>query len=133
MREDTGLGIKDGKTLVESAPALIRKGVTSSEAAEIKLKLEAHGATVVLKPVVTAQSTKSEDESKARLQAYPPKDKVKVISAVRQLTGAGLLESKRLVDLVPVVLFEKTTPSKSENAKQKLEALGATVSIQSLD
>ena len=138
VREITGLGIKDGKALVESAPALIRKGVTPFEAAEIKQKLEARGATVVLKQVgESADLKQAGDESKASvkvvLQAYPPKDKVKVISVIRELTGGGLLESKKLSERCPVVLFERATSSEAENAKQKLEALGATVIVQSID
>jgi len=44
-----GLGLGDAKTLVESAPSVVREGVPKAEAEEIKKKLEAAGAKVNLK------------------------------------------------------------------------------------
>ncbi len=48
-REITGLGLKDAKDLVESAPKAIKEGVSKEAAEEIKTKLEAAGAVVELK------------------------------------------------------------------------------------
>lgn len=44
-----GLGLKEAKDLVESAPQAIKKGVTKDEAAEAKKKLEEVGASVEVK------------------------------------------------------------------------------------
>jgi len=44
-----GLGLKEAKELVESAPAAIKKGVSKEEAAEAKKKLEEVGASVEVK------------------------------------------------------------------------------------
>ena len=49
IREHTSLGIKEAKELVDSAPKAIKKGLSESEAEEIKAKLEAAGAKVELK------------------------------------------------------------------------------------
>ena len=49
VREITGLGLKDAKDLVESAPKAIKEGATKDEAENIKKALEAAGATVELK------------------------------------------------------------------------------------
>ncbi len=49
VRAITGLGLKEAKDLVESAPKEIRGEVSKEEAAELKAKLEAVGATVELK------------------------------------------------------------------------------------
>ena len=49
VRAITGLGLKEAKELVESAPKEIRGDVSKEEAAELKAKLEAVGATVELK------------------------------------------------------------------------------------
>jgi len=46
VRELTSLGLKESKDLVESAPKAVREGVSKDEAATIKQKLEAAGATV---------------------------------------------------------------------------------------
>ena len=49
VREVTTLGLKEAKDLVESAPAKVKEGITKDEAARIKEKLEAAGATVEIK------------------------------------------------------------------------------------
>ena len=49
VRELTTLGLKEAKDLVEGAPATVREGVNKDEAATIKQKLEAAGATVEIK------------------------------------------------------------------------------------
>ncbi|MCL2158191.1 MAG: 50S ribosomal protein L7/L12 [Oscillospiraceae bacterium] len=49
VREITGLGLKEAKDLVESAPKAIKEGIPKEEAAEIKDKLAAAGAAVEVK------------------------------------------------------------------------------------
>ena len=49
VRAITGLGLKEAKDLVESAPTNVKEDATKEEAAEIKTKLEAAGATVEIK------------------------------------------------------------------------------------
>ena len=49
VREITGLGLKEAKELVESAPKPVKEGVSKEEAEEIKKKLEEAGATVEIK------------------------------------------------------------------------------------
>ncbi|NCS99059.1 50S ribosomal protein L7/L12 [Candidatus Parcubacteria bacterium] len=49
VKEVAGLGLKEAKDLVESAPADIKSGVKPEEAEEIKAKLEEAGAKVELK------------------------------------------------------------------------------------
>jgi len=49
VRAITGLGLKEAKDLVESAPKAIKEGATKAEAEELKKKLEEVGATVELK------------------------------------------------------------------------------------
>jgi len=49
VRAITGLGLKEAKELVESAPKAIKEGAPEAEANDIKEKLEAAGATVELK------------------------------------------------------------------------------------
>ncbi len=46
VREVTTLGLKEAKELVESAPKPVKEGVNKAEAATLKEKLEAAGATV---------------------------------------------------------------------------------------
>ena len=49
VREITGLGLKEAKELVESAPKEVKTGVAKAEAEEIKNALTAAGATVEIK------------------------------------------------------------------------------------
>jgi len=49
VKEVAGLGLKEAKDLVESAPADVKSGVKKEEAEEIKAKLEGAGAKVELK------------------------------------------------------------------------------------
>jgi len=49
VRAITGLGLKEAKELVESAPTVVKEAAPKAEAEEIKAKLEAAGASVELK------------------------------------------------------------------------------------
>ena len=49
VRELTGLGLKDAKTLVDEAPKPLKEGVSKEEAEETKKKLEEAGAEVEVK------------------------------------------------------------------------------------
>lgn len=49
VRTITNLGLKEAKDLVDAAPKAIKENATKDEAAEMKKKLEAAGATVELK------------------------------------------------------------------------------------
>jgi len=49
VRTATGLGLKEAKTLVESAPTPVKEGVAKEEAEELKKTLEEAGAEVELK------------------------------------------------------------------------------------
>ena len=49
IRTITGLGLKEAKDLVESAPAIVKAAVSKAEAADIKKQLEEAGAAVEIK------------------------------------------------------------------------------------
>ena len=49
VRELTGLGLKEAKDAVDSAPKALKEGVSKEEAEDIKAKLEAEGAKITLK------------------------------------------------------------------------------------
>jgi len=50
LKEITGLGLKEAKTLADKAPnAVVKEKVSKAEAEEVKEKLEALGATVEVK------------------------------------------------------------------------------------
>ena len=49
VRTITGLGLKEAKDLVESAPATVKDGANKDDSAKFKKELEAAGATVEIK------------------------------------------------------------------------------------
>ena len=57
-------------------------------------------------------------------------EKIKVIKAVREITGQGLKEAKGAVESAPVVLKEALSKAEAEDIKSKLEAVGAKVTIK---
>jgi len=57
-------------------------------------------------------------------------DKIKVIKVVRGLTGLGLKDAKDLVEGAPKVVKEGLEKAAAEEAKKKLEEVGAKVSLK---
>ena len=57
-------------------------------------------------------------------------NKVKVIKVVRELTGLGLKEAKDVVDNAPKIIKEQADKAIAEDAKAKLEAEGAKVTLK---
>ena len=49
VREATGLGLKEAKDLVDSAPKMVKEAVSKQDAEDVKAKLEAEGAKVTIK------------------------------------------------------------------------------------
>mgnify|MGYP004716261435 FL=1 len=56
--------------------------------------------------------------------------KVKAIKAVREITGLGLKDAKGLVDSVPSVIKEGVSEDEANDIKEKLEAVGAVVTLK---
>ncbi len=56
--------------------------------------------------------------------------KIAVIKEVRALTSLGLKEAKELVDAAPKALLKDVAKDAAENAKESLEAAGATVTVK---
>ena len=57
-------------------------------------------------------------------------EKIKVIKAVRGITGLGLAEAKAMVEGVPAKIKEGISKEDAEALKAQLEAVGATVEIK---
>ena len=57
-------------------------------------------------------------------------NKIKVIKAVREMTGLGLKEAKEIVDGAPKTVKEDVSKDEAEAMKAKLEEAGATVELQ---
>ena len=57
-------------------------------------------------------------------------EKIKVIKAVREITGLGLAEAKAMVDGAPKVIKEAASKDDADAAKAKLEEVGAKVTLK---
>lgn len=57
-------------------------------------------------------------------------EKIKVIKAVREITGLGLAEAKALVDGAPKAVKEGISKDEAEDIKAKLEEVGAQIEIK---
>jgi large subunit ribosomal protein L7/L12 len=87
----------------------------------------AAGAVVVAGPAVAEVEEKTEFDVELTVVGS---EKIKVIKAVRELTGFGLKEAKDAVDGAPRKIKEGVTKEEAEAAKEKLQAVGATVTIK---
>ena len=58
------------------------------------------------------------------------KQKVKVIKAIREITGLGLKEAKAFVDAAPKTIKEGVSIEEAEALKAKLEELGAEITLK---
>ena len=56
--------------------------------------------------------------------------KLNVVKVVKAMTGATLMESKKLVESVPVTLKEGVSKEDAEKAKAELEEAGASVELK---
>ena len=57
-------------------------------------------------------------------------NKIKVVKAVKDITGLGLKEAKELVDGAPKTVKEKVAKDAAEDIKKQLEELGAQVEVK---
>ena len=56
--------------------------------------------------------------------------KIKVVKAVREITGLGLKDAKELVDNAPKAIKEGVAKEEAEEVKTKLEEAGASVEVK---
>ena len=86
----------------------------------------AAGVVVAAGPAAAAEE---KTEFDVELTEVGP-NKVKVIKVVREITGLGLKEAKEAVDGAPKVIKEQADKAIAEDAKAKLEAEGAKVTLK---
>ena len=81
------------------------------------------------RPVEAAQEVAEQTEFDVIL-AEIGAEKIKVIKAVREITGLGLAEAKAVVDSAPKAVKEQISKEDAEAAKAKLEEAGAKVELK---
>lgn len=111
------------------------KGLTVLELSELVHAVEeefgvsAAAAVAVAAPTEAAAAAEEKTEFDVVL-AEVGAEKIKVIKAVREITGLGLAEAKALVDGAPKTLKEAASKEDAEAAKAKLEEVGAKVELK---
>ena len=89
----------------------------------------AAGVVVAAAGADGAAAAEEKDSFNVELTEVGP-NKVKVIKIVREITGLGLKEAKDAVDGAPKVIKEQLDKASAEDAKAKLEAEGAKVTLK---
>ena len=56
--------------------------------------------------------------------------KLNVVKVVKNLTGASLMDAKKLVEAIPATIKEKVSKEEAEKLKKELEEAGATVELK---
>lgn len=56
--------------------------------------------------------------------------KVGVIKVVKEITGLGMMDAKKLVDALPAVIKENIKPEEAEELKSQLQEAGAVIEIK---
>ena len=77
-----------------------------------------------------AEAAEEKTEFDVVLTGFVAAGKIKVIKAVREITGQGLAEAKATVEGVPATLKEGVSKEDAEAMKAKLEEVGAKVELK---
>ena len=99
------------------------------KAVEEEFGVSAAAAVAVAAPAADAAAAEEKTEFDVIL-AEAGAEKIKVIKAVREITGLGLAEAKALVDGAPKTLKEAASKEDAEAIKAKLEEVGAKVELK---
>ena len=87
-------------------------------------------AAVAAAPVAGAAEAAEEKSDFDVVLTSAGQEKIKVIKAVREITGLGLKEAKELVDNAPKAVKEGASKEEAEEIKAKLEEVGAGVELK---
>ena len=100
------------------------------KAVEEEFGVSAAAAVAVAAPVAGGAAAAEEKSEFDVVLANAGAEKIKVIKAVREITGLGLAEAKALVDGAPKTLKEAVAKEEAEAMKAKLEEVGASVELK---
>ena len=97
----------------------------------VKAIEEEFGVTAAAPVAVVAGAAAVEEKTEFDVVlASAGAEKIKVIKAVREITGLGLKEAKEVVDNAPKALKEGVSKAEADEMKAKLEEVGATVEVK---
>ena len=110
------------------------KGLTVLELSELVHALEEEfgvsAAAMAAPAAAAAPAAEEKTEFDVVLAGFDAAAKIKVIKAVREITGQGLAEAKATVEGAPTTLKEGVSKDDAEALKKQLEEAGAKVEIK---
>ena len=110
------------------------KALTVLELSELVHALEEEfgvsAAAMAAPAAAAAPAAEEKTEFDVVLTGFDAAAKIKVIKAVREITGQGLAEAKATVEGAPKTLKEGVAKADAEELKKKLEEAGAKVEIK---
>lgn len=122
----------------EKITALIEevKALTVLELSELVHALEDEFGVSAAAPVAVAaaaapaaEAAEEKTEFDVVLASFGD-EKIKVIKAVREITGLGLADAKAVVEAAPKAIKEGVSKDEAEELKKKLEEVGAKVELK---
>ena len=122
----------------EKITALIEevKALTVLELSELVHALEDEFGVSAAAPVAVAAAAAPAAEAAAEKTEFDVvlasfgDEKIKVIKAVREITGLGLADAKAVVEAAPKAIKEGGSKDEAEDLKKKLEEAGAKVELK---
>lgn len=109
------------------------KEMTVLELNDLVKAIEEEFGVTAAAPVAMAGAGAAAEEEQTEFDVIltaAGQEKIKVIKAVREITGLGLKEAKEVVDNAPKAIKEGVTKDEAEEVKAKLEAVGAGVEVK---
>ena len=110
------------------------KGLTVLELSELVHALEEEfgvsAAAMAAPAAAAAPAAEEKTEFDVVMTGFDAAAKIKVIKAVREITGLGLAEAKAAVEVTPKTLKEAVSKDEAEELKKKLEEAGAKVELK---
>ncbi|CAH0310349.1 50S ribosomal protein L7/L12 [Peribacillus simplex] len=109
------------------------KNMTVLELNDLVKAIEEEFGVTAAAPVAVAAAGGAAAEEKTEFDVILTSagdQKIKVIKAVREVTGLGLKEAKELVDNTPKAIKEAASKEEAEEIKAKLEEVGAGVEVK---
>ena len=100
------------------------------KAVEEEFGVSAAAAVVAAGPVAGGAAAAEEKTEFDVFLADAGAQKIKVVKAVKDITGLGLAEAKALVDGAPKAVKEGASKEEAEEIKAKLEEVGAKVELK---
>ena len=144
IRQILGLGLKDAKDFVESAPITVASQVSKADADDIKSKLSAAGAVVTITNLTDLNTgTGAKTSTGAGTSTFSGladakydvvltsigTKKLNVIKALKEALSLGLVDAKNIAEHTPKKLKTGVSFGEAHALKARLDAEGANVTV----